>query len=265
MQNSTMSPRDAPRSPNSARLQKLLAAAGVASRRGAEELLRAGRVTVNGEIAHVGQAADADVDVVCVDGSPIASEPLAYWMVHKPRGVITTARDPEGRPTVLDLLPDSVSQLRLFPVGRLDRETEGLVLMTNDGALAQVLLHPSFGNEREYKVTVKGRIAEATLRALAEGIELEDGPTAPARVAGSRVDAGLATSTFRLTVIEGRKRQIRRALEQLGHPVVRLVRLRMGPLRMHRLPLGEAREVVEPELGELLAVREQAAAGRASE
>jgi hypothetical protein len=135
--------RDAPRPPNSARLQKLLAAAGVASRRGAEELLRDGRVAVNGEIAHLGQSADPDVDVVTVDGSPIEREPLAYWMVHKPRGVITTARDPEGRPTVLDLLPDTVARLRLFPVGRLDRDTEGLVLLTNDGALAQVLLHPS--------------------------------------------------------------------------------------------------------------------------
>jgi 23S rRNA pseudouridine2605 synthase len=182
-------------------------------------------------------------------------------MLHKPRGVITTARDPEGRTTVVDLLPDSVSQLRLFPVGRLDRETEGLVLMTNDGALAQVLLHPSYENEREYKVTVRGRIAEATLQKLAAGIELDDGPTAPARVGRSRVDAGLATSTFRLTLIEGRKRQIRRALEQLGHPVVRLVRMRMGPLRMNRLPRGEAEEVSGEALRALLELRDAAQRG----
>lgn len=255
-----MLPKDLPRPPNSVRLQKLLAAAGVASRRGAEGLLRAGRVTLNGEIAHVGQSADPDSDVVSVDGTPITSEPLAYWMVHKPRGVITTSRDPEGRQTVLDLLPDAAAGLRLFPVGRLDRETEGLVLLTNDGALAQVLLHPSFENEREYEVTVKGRIEAVTLRQLADGIDLDDGPTAPAKVGNSRVDAELATSTFRLTLIEGRKRQIRRAVEALGHPVVRLVRLRMGPLRMHRLPAGAALEVGADDLRELLALRDAGAA-----
>ncbi|MBW2362224.1 MAG: rRNA pseudouridine synthase [Deltaproteobacteria bacterium] len=253
-----MPARDSPRPPNSVRLQKLLAAAGVASRRGAEDLLRAGRVAVNGEVARLGQTADPDVDVVTLDGSPIEREPLAYWMVHKPRGVITTARDPEGRPTVLDLLPEAAARLRLFPVGRLDRDTEGLVLLTNDGALAQVLLHPSHESEREYKVSVKGRISDAALRRLAAGIELEDGRTAPARVGRARVVAGLATSTFRLTVIEGRKRQIRRALEQLGHPVVRLVRMRMGPLRMHRLPAGEAQEVSGEALRALLAVRDAA-------
>ena len=188
-------------------------------------------------------------------------------MLHKPRGVITTVRDPEGRQTVLDLLPDRAASLRLFPVGRLDRETEGLVLLTNDGALAQVLLHPSFENEREYKVTVRGRIAEPVLRQLAEGIELDDGLTAPAQVGRSRVDAGMATSTFRLTLIEGRKRQIRRALEHLGHPVVRLVRMRMGPLRMHRLRRGEAVELTGDDLRELLAVRDaaSAAAGEATD
>ena len=255
--------RDAPRPPNSARLQKLLAAAGVASRRGAEELLRDGRVAVNGEIAHLGQSADPNVDVVTVDGSPIESEPLAYWMVHKPRGVITTARDPEGRPTVLDLLPDTVTRLRLFPVGRLDRDTEGLVLLTNDGALAQVLLHPSHETEREYKVTVRGRISASVLGQLAAGIELDDGLTAPARVSRARLDAGLATSTFRLTMIEGRKRQIRRALEQLGHPVVRLVRMRMGPLRMGRLPAGDAQELGGAVLSALLAARDEALGRRA--
>jgi 23S rRNA pseudouridine2605 synthase len=217
---------------------------------------------VNGEVAHLGQSADLAVDVVTVDGTAIAPEPLAYWMVHKPPGVITTARDPEGRPTVLDLLPDEVTDLRLFPVGRLDRDTEGLVLLTNDGALAQVLLHPSFESEREYKVTVKGRIPADALAQLAAGIELDDGPTAPARVGRSRLDAGLATSTFRLTVIEGRKRQIRRALAALGHPVVRLVRLRMGPLRMHRLAAGAAAEVSGAPLAALLALRDTAAAGR---
>ncbi len=216
--------------------------------------MRAGRVTVNGEPAQVGQPIVPEDDVVCVDGAPVSAEALAYWAVHKPQDVITTVRDPQGRRTVLDLLPDAARAVRLFPVGRLDRDTEGLVLLTNDGALAQVLLHPSHESEREYEVHVRGEIPERALSQLAEGIVLDDGPTAPAHVTAATYDAAADVSTFRLTVIEGRKRQIRRALEQLGHPVVRLVRHRMGPLVLGDLPSGAARPVEGDALAALRAL-----------
>ncbi len=223
------------------RLQKILAGAGVASRRASESLLRAGRVAVNGRPAKVGESADPEVDVVTVDGKPVDREPLDYWIIHKPRGVLTTTRDPQGRATVLDLLPET--RLRLFPVGRLDRDSEGLVLLTNDGSLAQVLLHPSYESEREYRVTVRGRVPATSLRQLARGVELEDGRTAPAVVGRSRFDRNTDRTTFGLTLIEGRNRQIRRSLVALGHPVVRLTRVRMGPLELARLPEGKARRL----------------------
>jgi 23S rRNA pseudouridine2605 synthase len=219
------------------RLQKILAAAGVASRRGAEDLLRAGRVSVNGRPARLGASADPQRDAVAVDGRRVAAASLEYWILHKPAGVITTRRDPQGRPTVVDLVPESAS--RLFPVGRLDRDTEGLVLLTNDGPLAHALLHPSRGVEREYRVTVRGRIGPAPLRRLAGGVELKGGiRTAPARVGRAAWSAASGTSSFTLTLIEGRKRQIRRACASLGFPVVRLVRVRMGPLRLGTLAPG---------------------------
>lgn len=253
-----MTPRDPSPSPapNSVRLQKILAAAGVASRRAAEGLIRAGRVAVNGETAALGQSADPERDVVTVDGVPVEREPFAYWLLHKPRGVVTTVRDPEGRETVLDRLPAEARQFRLFPVGRLDRDTEGLVLLTNDGALAQVLLHPSHGSEREYSVTVSGRVAAATLGKLAAGVLLEEGMTAPARTGPARYDARKDTSYFALTLIEGRKRQIRRACAALGHPVVRLLRVRMGPLRLGGLAAGEARPLDAEERHALLRLRD---------
>ncbi len=249
-------PSPSPR-PNSVRLQKILAASGVASRRAAEELLRAGRVAVNGETATLGQTADPVCDVVTVDGVPVEREPFAYWLLHKPRGVVTTVHDPEGRETVLDLLPGEARQLRLFPVGRLDRSTEGLVLLTNDGALAHLLLHPSHESEREYRVTVRGRMVAATLRRLADGVVLAEGPTAPARTGRPKIDAKRDTSLFTLTLIEGRKRQIRRACETLGHPVLRLVRIRMGPLRLGRLAAGAARPLGAEERRALLRLRDE--------
>ncbi len=231
------------------RLQRILAAAGVASRRRAEELIRAGRVRVNGVVAELGQSADPERDEVTLDGVALREERTRYWLVHKPRGVLTTARDPEGRPTVLDLLPRR--EARLFPVGRLDRDTEGLVLLTNDGPLAHALLHPSLGNEREYRVTVSGAVAPDALRRLEGGIELEDGRTAPARVEAVRRDPANDTTTFQLTLIEGRKRQIRRALAALGHPVRHLLRVRLGPLRLGTLPPGAARPLSTREVSAL--------------
>lgn len=241
----------------SVRLQKILAAAGVASRRRAEDLLREGRVSVNGRVAALGESADPDRDVVDVDGAPVEREPLAYWVVHKPRGVLTTVHDPEGRPTVLDLLP--ARGTRLFPVGRLDRNTEGLVLLTNDGRIAQTLLHPSHEVEREYRVTVSGRIAATSLERLAEGVMLEDGLTAPAQVGRATWRPASGTSRFTLTLIEGRKRQIRRALESLGHPVVALLRVRMGPLHLGRLPSGAARRLSPRERRSLESLQTQTA------
>jgi 23S rRNA pseudouridine2605 synthase len=224
----------------------VIAAAGIASRRGAEELLRAGRVCVNGETAAVGDSVDPERDSVSVDGRSLDAEPRAYWMVHKPRGVLTTVRDTHGRRTVLDLLPER--SLRLYPVGRLDLDPEGLVLLTHDGELAHVLLHPSFESEREYEVVVRGRISRETLRRLAAGVTLEDGLTAPARVAQVSYDAEGDTSVFRLVLIEGKKRQIRRALAFLGHAVIGLLRVRMGPLQLAALAAGEARPLDEDEI-----------------
>jgi 23S rRNA pseudouridine2605 synthase len=236
--------------PRFVRLQKIIAAAGVASRRRAEELLREGRVSVNDRRAELGESADPERDVVAVDGKPLRQATHAYWMLNKPRGVLTTVRDTHGRPTVVDLLPDR--SLRLFPVGRLDRDTEGLVLLTNDGELAHVLLHPSFESEREYQVTVAGRIAERTLRRLAAGVPLDGRVSAPARVERAKFDPRSQTSRFRLTLIEGRKRQIRRALAALGHPVAGLRRIRMGPLRLGRLSSGSARPLTAREVRCLL-------------
>jgi 23S rRNA pseudouridine2605 synthase len=251
-----MPPSSSPPPPSRVRLQKLLAAAGIASRRHAEELLRAGRVAVNGELAHLGQSAHPERDVVTVDGVPVQREPFDYWLVHKPKGVITTVDDPQGRRTVLDLVPEPQRRVRLFPVGRLDRATEGLVLLTNDGALAQVLLHPSHETQREYRVSVEGRVAVPTLRRLAAGIELEDGVTAPARAGRPRFDSKTRTTRFTLTLVEGRKRQIRRTLEALDHPVVRLVRVRMGPVRLGRLASGGARRLTSEEQRALLRLRD---------
>jgi len=202
-------------------------------------LIRAGRVTVNGAVATLGESADAARDAIAVDGKAIEREALEYWMVHKPLGVLTTVSDPQGRSTVVDLVPQSSA--RLFPVGRLDLLSEGLVLLTNDGPLAHALLHPAFGEEREYRVTVRRSVDRSTLRRVAEGVELEDGMTAPARVGSARFDPKTRTTDFTLILVEGRKRQIRRMMRALGHPVVRLVRVRMGPLELGRLAPGQAR------------------------
>jgi 23S rRNA pseudouridine2605 synthase len=234
-----------------ARLQKILAAAGLASRREAEGWIRAGRVRVNGTVARLGDAADPARDEVLLDGRPVRAERRDYWLLHKPRGVLTTRRDPHaaplGRPTVLALLPGEARQVRLFPVGRLDLDSEGLLLLTNDGAVAQALLHPSRGCAREYRVTVRGLLSPETARQLARGLELDDGPMAPCRVERVRRDARRQETRLVLVLREGRKRQIRRALAQLGHPVLRLVRTGMGPLRLGQLPAGRARRLTDAE------------------
>jgi 23S rRNA pseudouridine2605 synthase len=248
------------------RLQKLLADAGLASRRAAEEWIRAGRVRVNGRIARLGDGADLERDDVRVDGRKLAAEPRSYWLLHKPKNVLSTTADPwakeAGRRTVLELLPAAARRTRLYPVGRLDLDSEGLLLLTNDGALAQALLHPSHGCEREYRVEAWGQVTAETARRLARGVELEDGLTLPCRARVVGYDRARGTSRLVLTLREGRKRQIRRALLALGHPVRRLVRVRMGPLRLGDLPSGRARPASAREQRELLRfVRASARAG----
>src|SRR5512132_1659204 len=196
------------------RLNAYLARAGAASRRGADELIKAGRVTVNGEPGQLNTFV-ARGDRVELDGEPLTPQRLAYVLLHKPAGAVTTARDPHGRPTVVDLvdLPE-----RVVPVGRLDADTTGALLLTNDGPLAHRLAHPRYGVEKVYEVDVEGEPDDEALRALAEGIELEDGVTAPARA------RRLAPARIELTLHEGRNRQVKRMCEAVGHPVRRLHR-----------------------------------------
>jgi len=221
------------------RIQKYLSRAGVASRREAEKLVLEGRVRVNGEVLQALGSRVFHRDQVELDGKRVTEVGTRWILIHKPPGVVTTRSDPQGRPTVIDLVQGSTA--RLFPVGRLDLLSEGLVLLTNDGPLAHSLLHPSFGEEREYLVTVRGSIGRSTQRRISEGVELEDGLTAPARAGAMRFDSETRTTRFTLILVEGRKRQIRRMMRELGHPVVRLVRIRMGPLELGRLAPGKAR------------------------
>ncbi|HXK21617.1 MAG TPA: pseudouridine synthase [Myxococcota bacterium] len=223
------------------RLQRILAAAGISARRGAEALIRAGRVRVNGRPAKLGDRADPWRDVVTLDGEPLRPQRPVAWMLHKPRGVLSSVRDPEGRPTVLALVPERAA--RIFPVGRLDRDSEGLLLLTNDGVLAHALLHPSHEVEREYEVVVRGALDAEKRARLARGVRLEDGWTAPARVSRAQHEPRSDTTRFHLILQEGRKRQIRRALQALGHPVRELRRVRFGPLRLGGLARGAARRL----------------------
>jgi 23S rRNA pseudouridine2605 synthase len=226
------------------RLQKVLAAAGYGSRRVCEELIAARRVTVNGDVAVLGRRVDADADRVEVDGTPVPTRPgLVHYLLNKPRGVVSTARDTHGRRTVVGLVP---AEPRVFPVGRLDAETEGLLVLTNDGDLAQLLTHPRHGVEKEYLAHVDGgRVSAGALRRLREGIDLEDGPTAPATV--SQPEPGV----LRLTIHEGRNRQVRRMFDAVGHPVLRLVRLRIGPVFDRHLAPGEWRPLTVAEVHSL--------------
>ncbi len=232
------------------RLQKVLAHAGIGSRRHCEELIAAGRITVNGELATLGQRVDADHDEVEVDGSIVALRAdLVHYLLNKPAGVVSTVSDTHGRPTVVQLVP---SHTRVFPVGRLDAATEGLLILTNNGPLAQRLTHPRFGVEKEYVAEVTGRPSPGAVRRLRQGVELDDGMTAPAKV------ATIAPSVLRITIHEGRNRQVRRMCEAVGHPVVRLIRTRIGPIADRRLAPGRWRDL---SAGEVQALAD-AAAGR---
>jgi 23S rRNA pseudouridine2605 synthase len=226
------------------RLNAYLARAGVASRRAADELIKAGRVSVNGAPGQLNTFVSRG-DRVEVDGEPVAAQRLAYVLLHKPAGTVTTARDPQGRPTVVELvdLPE-----RVVPVGRLDVDTTGALLLTNDGPLAHRLAHPRYGVEKVYEVEVEGQPDEDALRRLAEGVELEDGMTAPATV------RCLAPSRLELTLHEGRNRQVRRMLEAVGYPVRRLHRNVYAGLKLRGLAPGEWRELTREEVELLVRV-----------
>ena len=225
------------------RLQKVLARVGIGSRRVCEDLIAEGRVLVDGEMAVLGRRVDPETALIEVDGAPVGVRPdLVHYVLNKPAGVVTTADDPQGRPTVVGLVPD---EPRVFPVGRLDVDTEGLLLLTNDGERAHRLTHPSYGVEKEYVAEVEGLPTRAVLRRLREGVELDDGPTAPARA--TLVDP----SVVRLTIHEGRNRQVRRMCEAVGHSVVRLVRTRIGPLADRSLAPGAWRELTGDEVRSL--------------
>ena len=222
------------------RLQKVLARAGIGSRRVCEKLIVDQRVTVNGEIPELGEKVDPETSQIEVDGLKIGvRQDLVYYLVNKPIGIITTSKDPQKRSTVIDLVP---THPRVFPVGRLDADTEGLILMTNDGDLTHYLTHPSFGIEKEYLVQVEVKPSRNAIRQLRQGVELDDGLTAPAKV--SLVDEKL----LKIVIHEGRNRQVSRMCESIGHPVIRLVRSRIGPIVDRSLRPGSFRELTNQEL-----------------
>lgn len=230
------------------RLQKVLARSGFGSRRTCDNLVADGRVTVNGEVAEPGRRVDPEQDKIAVDG--VASSVragLVYYLLNKPAGVVSTADDPQGRPNVVDLVPDDP---RVFSVGRLDLETEGLLVLTNDGDLAHRLTHPSMGVEKAYLAQVEGTPTPASIRRLRQGVELEDGVTSPAKVSLR------PPNLLRVVIHEGRNRQIRRMCAAVGHPVIRLARYRIGPLSDPSLAPGHWRPL---DAGEVRALEEAAA------
>jgi len=230
------------------RLQKLIAQAGLASRRQAEDWIAAGRVVLNGQPARLGDRAEPGRDEILVDGRKLAlAEEKITVLLNKPRGYISTLKDPQGRKRVTELVADLPQ--RLFPIGRLDYNTEGLLLLTNDGELAQQLSHPRHHVEKTYLVKVRGTVNEQKLKALQRGIELSDGPTHQAKVANLKV--GRNTSWFELTIHEGRNRQVRRMCEAVDLQVVRLKRIRVGTLELGSLTTGCYRVLTRRELDEL--------------
>lgn len=232
------------------RLQKILAAAGVASRREAEKIITAGRVRVNGKVVtELGSKFDAAKVRISVDGNPIAAEAKAYYLFYKPRGVVTTMSDPQNRRSIADFVQNLPE--RVFPVGRLDYNTEGLLLLTNDGALAQALMHPSHEVNKTYLVKVPGIVAQEKLDCLRIGVKLEDGMTAPAIVNLRDYDHERGFTLFDITIHEGRNRQIRRMCDAIGFPVRDLKRIKLGPIQLQNLGRGKFRPLSETELAQL--------------
>ncbi|MEW6308837.1 MAG: pseudouridine synthase [Bacillota bacterium] len=231
------------------RLQKVMARAGIGSRRFCEQLIAAGKVSVNGVVVTVPGTQVGPADRVAVEGAPLGKRPgLAYYVLNKPRGYLSTARDPAGRPSVLDLVPRG---RRLYPVGRLDRDSEGLILLTNDGELANALTHPSFEVEKEYHVSVRGKPDPGQLKRLSAGVRLVEGTTAPAGVALLGQAGGQALLS--VVIAEGKRRQVRRMLAAVGLETVSLKRVRLGPLTLGQLRRGQCRLLTEGEVAELYA------------
>jgi 23S rRNA pseudouridine2605 synthase len=232
------------------RLNKILAQAGLTSRRGADLLVLAGRVAVNGVVVREpGTQADPDVDDVRLDGRPVgAAAPRRYLLLNKPAGYVTSRSDPEGRAVVTDLVPAGV---RLYPVGRLDVDVEGALLLTNDGALTHRLLHPRYGLPRVYEADVSGAVTGDALSRWRAGVTLDDGPAVPLEVALIR--SGGRASRVRLTFAEGRKHEVKRYCETLGHRVIRLRRVAFGPIALGALPVGAHRPLTRKEVAALQA------------
>ena len=242
------------------RLQKYLARAGVSSRRGAEELIAAGRVRVNGEVVREMGVRVEDTDRVEVDGVAVEREPPVWVMLNKPSGYVSTRDDPQGRPTIYELLPSRFDTL--FHVGRLDLDSEGLLLLTNEGGVANRLMHPRYEVDRVYEVDVVGVPDGGTLRRLKQGVRLEDGPARVhevkivARESASGGVGASAHARLRVLMREGRKREVRRLFDAVDHPVRRLVRRRLGPIELGDLPSGQWRELKPAEVEKLRSLRE---------
>jgi 23S rRNA pseudouridine2605 synthase len=231
------------------RLQKIIARSGIASRRKAEDLIRQGLITVNGEsVMTLGTKVDPVRDHIKVNGRHLKSQPPDMFLIlNKPLGYISTLHDPVGRPTIKALVPKP--SLRLFPVGRLDFDSEGLLLLTNNGDIAQACLHPAHHVPKTYLVKIKGILEDPEIQQLRHGLMLEDGPTAPARV--KKAGKAEANSWVEITIHEGRKHQVKRMFEQLGHPVIRLKRIQFGPLNLGTLPPGQTRYLTDKEANAL--------------
>jgi 23S rRNA pseudouridine2605 synthase/16S rRNA pseudouridine516 synthase len=249
-----------PDAPTGERLQKVMAAAGVASRRVSEDLIAAGRVAVNGEIvSEPGRRIDPVTDQVTVDGVAVQLDPTRrYVMLNKPVGIVSSLRDEHGRPD-LRRFTDGYEE-RLFNVGRLDAETSGLLLLTNDGSLAHVLAHPSFGVTKTYIAKVTGGMSPQTIARLTRGIDLDDGPIAADKARLLERSGAGQTSLVEITLHSGRNRIVRRMLDAVGHPVIDLVRRQFGPLHLGTLQAGEARDLTKVEVGELLTISRESAA-----
>ena len=231
-------------------LLKALAEAGIGSRRWLADAIKQGRVKVNGEIAEdFRQPVNVEADRISISGQPIDLEPrqLVYLLLNKPRGIMSTTSDERGRRTVLDILPEKYRHLRLYPVGRLDKDTTGLVLLTNDGELTNRLTHPRFEHEKEYLVSIDGKLKPDEKRKLEQGIELDDGLTHPTVIKEIEVPP----FNYSITIREGRKRQVRRMFDSLGHPVMALKRVRLGSLNLGKLKEGEIRELSAKEIKSL--------------
>lgn len=242
--------------PHFIRLQKVIAQSGLASRRKAEELIRAGRVTVNGRVmTELGTRVDPARDHIKVDGRRVKPpQPDTFLMLNKPAGYLSTLGDPLDRPTIADLI--TTRGIRVFPVGRLDYDSEGLLLLTNNGEIAQACLHPRYHVAKTYEVKVKGVLTDDEIAQLQHGVLLQDGPTEPARV--KKLHKADVNSWLEITIFEGRKHQVKRMLEAVGHPVIKLRRTKFGPLSLGTLPLGKFRHLTDEEANALRAISRKA-------